>query len=53
MVHGGLKEERKVEKTKSAELEKFSTDGNDLYVYGKKVIRGWESFSGWKLLLAN
>ena len=36
-----------MEETKSAELEKFSTDGKDLCVYGKKVIKAWESFSGW------
>jgi hypothetical protein len=26
---------------------KFSTDGKNLFINGKKVIRGWESFSGW------
>lgn len=24
-----------------------STNGTDLYIDGKKVIKGWESFSGW------
>lgn len=26
---------------------KFRTDGKDLFINGRKVIRGWESFSGW------
>jgi hypothetical protein len=25
----------------------FRTDGKDLFINGRKVIRGWESFSGW------
>ena len=36
-----------MEEAKSGEVEKFSTDEKDLYVYGKKVIKAWESFSGW------
>jgi hypothetical protein len=28
-------------------MAKFETKGNDLYIDGKKVLRGWESFSGW------
>ena len=27
--------------------EKFSTDGKSLYVFGRKVLKAWESFSGW------
>ncbi len=26
---------------------KFKTDGKDLFINGHRVIRGWESFSGW------
>ena len=26
---------------------KFENDGKNLYIDGKKVLRGWESFSGW------
>lgn len=26
---------------------KFTTDGYTLFINGRKVIRGWESFSGW------
>jgi hypothetical protein len=25
----------------------FKSDGKNLYIKGKKVLRGWESFSGW------
>lgn len=28
-------------------VTKFDTDGKHLYIDGKKVLRGWESFSGW------
>jgi len=28
-------------------MTKFDTDGKYLYIDGKKVLRGWESFSGW------
>lgn len=28
-------------------MAKFETEGNDLYIDGKKVLRGWESWSGW------
>jgi len=28
-------------------MAKFETRGKDLYIDGKKVIRGWESFNGW------
>lgn len=28
-------------------MAKFDTDGKNLYIDGKKVLRGWESFSGW------
>ena len=28
-------------------MVKFDSEGNDLYIDGKKVLRGWESFSGW------
>lgn len=28
-------------------MAKFETKGKDLYIDGKKVLRGWESFSGW------
>jgi len=35
-----------MDEVKGVEVEKFSTDGKDLYVYGKKVLRAWESFSG-------
>lgn len=28
-------------------MAKFDTDGKHLYIDGKKVLRGWESFSGW------
>ena len=28
-------------------MAKFETDGKNLYIDGKKVLRGWESFSGW------
>ena len=28
-------------------MAKFETKGKDLYIAGKKVLRGWESFSGW------
>ena len=28
-------------------MAKFDTKGNDLYIDGKKVLRGWESFTGW------
>jgi hypothetical protein len=26
---------------------KFTTDGKDLFINGRKIIRGGESFSGW------
>ena len=26
---------------------KFENDGKNLYIDGNKVLRGWESFSGW------
>jgi len=47
MAGKSIKGEKNMEETKEREVEKFSTDGKDLYVYGKKVIRAWESFSGW------
>lgn len=28
-------------------MAKFETRGDDLYIDGKKVIKGYESFSGW------
>ena len=28
-------------------MVKFETDGKDLYIDGKKVLRAWESFNGW------
>lgn len=28
-------------------MAKFETKGKDLYIDGDKVLRGWESFSGW------
>jgi hypothetical protein len=28
-------------------MAKFTTDGKFLFIDGKKVLRGWESFSGW------
>ena len=28
-------------------MAKFDSKGNDLYVDGKKVLRGWESYTGW------
>jgi len=28
-------------------MAKFDTDGKHLYIDGKKVLHGWESFSGW------
>lgn len=28
-------------------MAKFDSKGNDLYIDGKKVLRGWESFTGW------
>lgn len=28
-------------------MAKFDTDRKNLYIDGKKVLRGWESFSGW------
>jgi len=28
-------------------MAKFTTKGNHLYIDGKKVLRGWESFTGW------
>ncbi len=27
--------------------ENFTTDGKNLFINGKEVLRGWESFSGW------
>jgi len=29
------------------EVTKFETKDTELYIDGKKVLRGWESFSGW------
>lgn len=28
-------------------MAKFEARGKDLYIDGKKVLKGWESFSGW------
>ena len=28
-------------------MAEFTNDENDLYIDGKKVIKAWESFSGW------
>jgi hypothetical protein len=28
-------------------MAKFETKGKDLYIDGNRVLRGWESFSGW------
>ena len=28
-------------------MAKFEAKGKDLYIDGKMVLRGWESFSGW------
>lgn len=28
-------------------MAKFEAKGDKLYIDGKKVLRGWESFSGW------
>ena len=28
-------------------MAKFETKGNELYIDDQKVIKGWESFSGW------
>lgn len=28
-------------------MVKFDTDGKHLYIDGKKVLRAWESFTGW------
>ena len=28
-------------------MAKFETKGENLYIDGKKVLRGWESFTGW------
>lgn len=28
-------------------MAEFKTDGEDLFIDGRKVLRGWESFSGW------
>jgi len=28
-------------------LAKFETDGKNLYIDGKKVLRAWESWNGW------
>jgi len=28
-------------------MAKFESKGKELYINGKKVLRGWESFSGW------
>ena len=36
-----------VEEEPEPEAEKFSTDGKNLFVYGRKVLKAWESFSGW------
>jgi len=29
------------------DMAKFKTMGNDLYIDGKKILRGWESWNGW------
>ena len=28
-------------------MAEFTTDGKKLFIDGKEVLRGWESFSGW------
>jgi hypothetical protein len=28
-------------------MTKFEAKGKDLYIDGKKALRGWESFNGW------
>lgn len=28
-------------------MAKFTTDGKTLFIDGKKVIKGWESYTGW------
>ena len=28
-------------------MTEFKSKGKDLYIDGKKVIKGWESYSGW------
>lgn len=28
-------------------MAKFKTDGENLYIDGEKVLRGWESWNGW------
>jgi len=28
-------------------MAKFETDGKDLYIDGRKVLRAWESWNGW------
>lgn len=28
-------------------MAKFESKGKDLYIDGKKVLRGWESWNGW------
>ena len=28
-------------------MAKFETDGKNLYIDGKKVLRAWESWNGW------
>ncbi len=28
-------------------MAKFTSDGKHLYIDGKKVLKGWESYSGW------
>lgn len=28
-------------------MAKFETNGNELYIDGEKVLKAWESFSGW------
>lgn len=28
-------------------MAKFESKGNDLFIDGKKVLRGWESWNGW------
>lgn len=32
---------------KVVRVAKFETKGKNLYIDGKKVLRGWESYSGW------
>ena len=34
-------------------MAEFKTKGDDLYINGKKVIKGYESFSGWYWFATN